>query len=366
MEYKNIADVDENYSNFFSSAGLKTYDVNEPVFSLYGLCRREGELDFKRMPGEVAKNIKNRSVNNLYTNTSGIRVRFKTDSSRIVLKCVLPSVSSSSNMSLCGTSCFDLYADGNYCTVFHPGVDENGHDGNGDQMGKNGYTSGYYFRDKEKKLRDIVINFPLYNDVERVFIALEEDAQLLPGGTYRHEKPVVFYGSSITQGGCASHAGNSYANILSRRLDTDIINLGFSGGCRAEPELGEYIAGLPMSVFVYDYDHNAPTLEHLQKTHYPFYQQIRNRNPELPIIMISAADLCWPNYVERRAVIRQSYEKAVAGGDKNVYFIDGQEIYREVGLEYCVVDTTHPNDLGFWCMANTIGELVGRLLEQSR
>ena len=80
---------------------------------------------------------------------------------------------------------------------------------------------------------------------------------------YRIKKPVVYYGSSITQGGCASKPGSSYESILSRRFDCDYINLGFSGTAKGEDEIVDYIKGLEMSVFVMDYDHNAPTTEHL-------------------------------------------------------------------------------------------------------
>ncbi len=362
MKKTDISEVDQNFCDYYSSAGIKMHDVNEPVFTLYGLYRNRGETDFKRLPEDVAMSTKNESVQHLYTNTSGIRVRFKTDSKQIVLKCILPSIGGGDNMSFTGSSCFDLYADGEYCTVFRPGIDINGKDTSSERL-ENGYASGYVF--KEKKMRDIVINFPLYNDVEKVFIGLEEDAQLHPGNKYSHNLPVVFYGSSITQGGCASHPGNAYPNMISRKLDTDIINLGFSGGCRAESELANYISNLPMSIFVFDYDHNAPTLEHLEKTHYSFYRTIREKQPDLPIIMISAADHCFPNYLERREVIRSSYQKALSNGDENVYFIDGGKMYEGIGLDYCVVDTTHPNDLGFWCMANMIGEVISKLLGDS-
>jgi len=116
-------------------------------------------------------------------------------------------------------------------------------------------------------MRDILINFPLYNPVDEAFTGLDEDAELLPAAEYAHEKPVVFYGSSITQGACASHPGNAYCNILSRRLNTNNINLGFSGGCHGEDAMAEYLAALDMSVLVYDYDHNAESAEELQRTH---------------------------------------------------------------------------------------------------
>jgi hypothetical protein len=80
--------------------------------------------------------------------------------------------------------------------------------------------------------------------------------------------------------------------------------------------------------------------------------------------MISTADQCFrENTDARKAIIRRTWENAVAAGDKNVYFLDGQTIYQDVGLDYCTVDGTHPNDLGFWCMANAIGAEIQKIME---
>ena len=95
-----------------------------------------------------------------------------------------------------------------------------------------------------KKMRSILIHFPSYNDVSRVTIGLEKDAEVLPAEPYRDLAPIVYYGSSITQGGSASHAGNIYQNIICRDLNVDYVNLGFSGNCKAEPVMAEYLAGL--------------------------------------------------------------------------------------------------------------------------
>ena len=115
----------------------------------------------------------------------------------------------------------------------------------------------------ERKMRSFVINFPLYTDVCELYLGLEESAKVEAAPDYEIKVPVVYYGSSITQGGCASRPGTSYQAIISRRLNCDYVNLGFSGNAKGEPAIAEYIAGLEMSVFVYDYDHNAPNPEHL-------------------------------------------------------------------------------------------------------
>ena len=351
-----IRNVDKNFASIGSFEGLVPYDIEQPPFRLYGLCREPGERDYKRLPHAFAEKINSPMIRALYTNTAGIRLRFRTDSQRIGLSCILPGLQLPPHFSRAGMSCFDLYADGSYCNTFFPGLEKPDED-----LGGGGYRAEYSFADKKE--REILLNFPLYNNVGKVYIALEEGASVLPAQDYAHRLPIVFYGSSITQGGCASHAGNSYPAILSRRLDTDYINLGFSGGCRAETELAEYIGSLPMRAFVYDYDHNASDAAFLQKTHEPFFQVFRKYQPETPVLMISMADKCVRDTRQRKAVIHRTWENARAAGDTNVWFLDGEEIYREVGLDYCTVDRCHPNDLGFWCMANAVEKSLRAILQ---
>ena len=149
-----ISKIDKNFTGYYSFKGMKTLNVNESPFVLYGLSRTEGNEDFKRLPHCVAESVDNNSIKALYKNTSGIRVRFRTDSKRIVLRCVLPNVNRSSTMPLTASSCFDLYADGNFCAAFRPAINA---DGEYDLEAKmdNGYTSGHVFPDK--KMREILI-----------------------------------------------------------------------------------------------------------------------------------------------------------------------------------------------------------------
>ena len=96
-----------------------------------------------------------------------------------------------------------------------------------------------------------------------------------------------------------------------------------------------------------DYDYNAPSAEHLEKTHEPFFQAVRKANPDLPIIMLSKCSWISPR---RRDIIRKTYENARKAGDKKVWFIDGSELFGEPGQNMCTVDHCHPNDLGFYMM----------------
>ena len=193
---------------------------------------------------------------------------------------------------------------------------------------------------------------------------MDEGAKLESPTPYKYEKPIVFYGSSITQGGCASRPGTVYSAILSRKYDFDYINLGFSGCARGEKEMAEYIAGLDMSVFVYDYDHNAPSAEYLKQTHEPFFKIIREKHPDIPIICMTMPN---PNPIwepeKRKEVIKATVDNARARGDKNVYYIDmSGYLEKHDVLNESIVDAAHPNDLGFYFMSLAVEEVLKNLL----
>lgn len=353
-----ITKIDKNFAVQPVEIGVDTVFFNclEEPFKVYGLMFPQNEEDvFHRMPYEVAETV-NDGVNTLNHHSAGGRVRFKTNSPYIIIRAKEPAIYRAPHFTLCGSAGFDMYKDVEgeqiYVGSFMPPVDI-----------KDGYESK-----KETNITDetdITIHFPLYTRVKSLEIGIAVGSTLKPAAEYEYDVPVVYYGSSITQGGCASRPGMAYQNIISRELSCDHINLGFSGSAKAEDAITEYIAGLKMSVFVYDYDHNTPSIEHLEKTHYKMFKRIREKNPELPIIIVSAPN-GRPNAVmqKRRDIIKASYEQALAEGDKNVWFIDGSEMMKFPGGNDATVDNCHPTDLGFRRMADVIGATVKEILER--
>ena len=150
----------------------------------------------------------------------------------------------------------------------------------------------------------------------------------------------------------------SYQAIVSRELNLDFWNLGFSGSARAEDEMIDYIKTLDMSVFVLDYDHNAPNLEHLKNTHEKMFLAIRDAHPDLPVIMMVRPNhILSPDEEERKKVIEATYQNALNRGDKNVYYIDNvalTALCRDNGL----VDRIHPTDYGFASMADAVCKML--------
>ncbi len=328
---------------------IKFYDVNQPPFKIYGVLYDSGK--YRRLPESVAKTV-NDGVYGLHAHTAGGRVRFKTDSPYIAIHAKMPNIGKMPHFALTGSAGFDLYTGKNpekYLATFIPPFEI-----------QNGYESVVHF--DSAQMRDININFPLFSEVSELYVGVSNSATLCPAEPYRYEKPIVYYGSSITHGGCASRPGLSYESIISRKIDADYINLGFSGSAKGEDEIAEYISTLPMSVFVYDYDHNAPTAEHLNNTHERMFKKIRNANPDLPIVMLSRPKFNLSDDEEKRLdIIKTTYQNAINAGDNNVFLIESRTLMK-IAEDDGTVDGSHPNDLGFMSMAEAVGDVLKKIL----
>ncbi len=343
---KKLEEIDRNFAQNNDNTELVFHDIRTEPFQIYGLYEPRKEGAFRRFPEEVARRTSER-VYELHTMTAGGRVRFRTDSARIAVRVSVGTIWSMAHMPLALNAGFALYEvrDGaeRYLKTFLPPVD----------------VAGSYETSIElegQKERDLILYFPNYGGVEKLEIGLLPVASLGAGSPYVNPLPIVFYGSSITQGGCASRPGNDYVAMLSRRLHGDVLNLGFSGNAKGETAMAEYIASLPMRAFVFDYDHNAPDADHLRRTHEPFFRIIRERQPELPVVFVTRPKLeLNAEEVQRRAIVFETYQNAVRAGDRHVYFVSGSQMFACAGGGDCTVDGTHPNDLGFFCMAEAIG-----------
>ena len=357
-----ISKIDKNLEVATSLVkdGVFFYDVRKAPFSVYGLYDYKNQPLFRRLPESVA-NATSEGVAFLSKHTSGGRVRFATDSDFICIKAKMNSITLLPHMPTSGTAGFDLFidspdgAESRYVKTFMPPW----------HATEEGYESRIDLG--SRKLRYFTINFPSYSGVSELLVGLGEGATLSEGLKYRDLAPIVYYGSSITQGGCASRSGNIYQNVVCRRTNIDYLNLGFSGNGRGEDAIVDYMASLEMSAFVSDYDHNAPSREHLLATHYKMYEKIRAAHPDIPYIMLSKCDLdnSYDANLSRREVIYESFCRARANGDRNVYYIDGASIFRGPYQTMCTVDSCHPNDLGFALMADAITAELERAFTQN-
>ena len=320
------------------------YDVRKPPFSIHGLYRPESEPTFRRVPADVAASVSER-VAIRANQPSGGRVRFTTDSDVLVLRVHTGRKEQDFHVSPMLESGVDVYMNTARGPRFVSSMRPEFAD-------KADYEFSVPLPKGEKEL---TLYLPVYGELIDLYVGLAANATLGAHSPYTYTKPIVFYGSSITQGCAASRPAKTYPALLSRRFDCDFINLGFSGSCRGEQEIVDYMASLDMSVFVCDFDHNRSSAEKLESAHFNVYETIRKKHPDIPFYMISRPDFRFNKMdFDRRAVIMESYLRAWRAGDENVSFIDGSAFFNQADLIDCTVDTGHPTDVGFEYMANAI------------
>ncbi len=351
MKDMEFSKIDKNFEikTAIDEPDVKWHSVMEEPFDIYGLYKTKEDGLFRRMPSDVAKNV-NSGVFGLHGNTAGGRIRFKTDSKYLMLKVEYDNLHLSSHMPEAGVAGFDIhrYEDGRF--IFHglmmPNMDDN---------------KGYVRKlNAMGRMTDYIFTMPLYNDVKNVYIGISKDAKLEHGGEYKIKKPIVYYGSSITQGGCASRPSNSYQGYISERFNADYINLGFSGSAKGEQSIFDYMAGLKMSAFIYDYDWNS-SYEEVKERYIEGYKTIRAAHPDIPIIMVGYPAFNPDDTGGGRAQVkRDTYEYALSQGDKNVALVETPELCSGDFMFHCTVDGTHPNDLGFYRIAQKIGDALAK------
>ena len=274
---------------------------------------------------------------------SGGRIRFKTDSTCLGLRANNPNTSGMHHMTTIGQSGFDIYINNEYMGSAWPD--------------KSGNIVKEWVIGKDQRLRDITLYLPLYKSVTISEILLDPQAKIEPPTPFVLNKPVVYYGSSITQGGCASNPGMSYQAQLSRWLNLDFINLGFNGNGFGEPALANAVSEIDAACFVLDYWGN-PTPEVFQETLPKFFDTLRRKYPKTPIIVTGPyfmpSEILQDNKAEALAEKQKIAEAFVAyqrrAGDKFITYVDGHDMLsreQAVGL----VDGAHCNSLGFYFCA---------------
>ena len=330
---------------------MKPYKHNDKPIRIFGLPEFERTGKLTRLPDEVIEKVP--SLTHYGRRCHGARMEFMTDAKEVTVELCFKTLTVDVGMSL-------YHCQGAFVLVGdHP---------TSEYIGLVNPTN-YDMKTVSKKfalsgaMQRVTIWFPRNEQMEYISVSVPDEATVAEAPDYTVSKPILFYGSSITEGGCACNNFNCYNGILSRHLDADFISLGFSGSARGELAIAEYINTLDFSLFVYDYDHNAPTVEHLAATHESFFKAIRAAKPDVPVIMMTRPKVRYNDEEKlRREVVRRTYENALAAGDKNVYFLDGETFYGETDRELCSMDLIHPNDLGFYRMAMAIEPTVRRAL----
>jgi hypothetical protein len=285
---------------------------------------------------------------------SGGRIRFRTDATTIGLVAANPHFSNMHHMASVGENGFDLYVDGTYLGSTWP-----------DAAGK---MNKEWRIGRERRMREITFYLPLYKPVTIQEISLDAEARLEPARPYTTAKPVVYYGSSITQGGCASNPGGSCQALLERKLNADFVNLGFSGNGMGEPALARAICELDPSCVVLDFWGN-PSAEQYAAALPAFVDILRRKWPRLPILVTSP--FYFPAEQASGDVAREQAAKRIAAhdfvrqrrrSDRRIWFVDGLKMLdrdQATGL----VDGVHCNSLGFYFNARGLEPFLRRAIK---
>ena len=214
-------------------------------------------------------------------------------------------------------------------------------------------------------LREFTLYLPLYNGVESLRIGVPEGATLKPLAP-RQEKPLVFYGTSIMQGACASRPGMSITGIVGRRLDRPVVNLGFSGNGRMDAELAHLLGEIDAEVYLIDCLPNLLGPQVAERTE-PFVRILRAARPETPIVLVEdrtygSAHISKATreiHVDNHAALSQAYHNLQNEGVKHLYYLPGEHLLEDGDS---MTDGTHPNDLGMKQYAEAYLAILGKVL----
>lgn len=340
-------------------ARLQWRDAHE--LSLEGKGWTDTKHFYDRLPVHAEKSVR-QNVWNLGHDSAGICVRFETDATTIAARWSLRREAlAMAHMPATGVSGLDLYAK--------------------EQGRWRWLGNGRPARTVEEKVlvkglkpgrREFLLYLPLYNGVDEIKIGVPETA-ILESGPRRASgiKPIVFYGTSIVQGGCASRPGMAYPAMLGRRLDWPMINLGFSGNAQSEPEVARLLAELDAAVYVLDPLPNM-TAETVAERYERFVRLLREARPDTPIVMVENLEYPDGEFVEAHrerfaganAKIKEIYKRLIETEQKKLFYVPAAKLIGDDGEG--TVDGTHPTDLGFLRMADAIEPPLRRALKSSR
>lgn len=339
-------------------AQIVYYDADQ--FPLIGKTSDETETRYERLPAYL-KEVCRPPVWNLGKNTSGLAIRFRTNSTTVSAKWEVAGDNRMNHMTETGIKGVDLYAW------------EESHW----QPVKAGLPSGklnerIIISNMAPQEREYMLFLPLYDGVVSLSIGIDSTAYIkdpeLPYPDTTH--PILVYGTSITQGGCATRPGMSYTNILVRRLNREVINLGFSGNGQLDYEIAELMATRrDATLFVLDFIPNVNATQLTEKTR-PFFDILRKANPNTPIIFVETVIFPHSLYdkniygtiTEKNRLLREEYEMIKSEGDKNVYYLANDDLIGSDGE--ATVDGIHFTDLGFMRFSDKLYDTIRQINNQ--
>lgn len=312
-----------------------------------GMGWKDTETTYARLPAR-AKGKAPGPVYSLSRNTAGICIRFATDSTTISAEWDGSSDGHMPHMAQTGSAGLDMYR-----------LKDNAWEYCGTGRPKDTMTSCVMTGDQPGSRGEYLLYLPLYHRVTSLRIGIAPDAMIAPGRPRPADrrKPIVFYGTSITQGGCASRPGMCHTAMLGRWLQREVINLGFSGSGKMEPAMADFVSEIDAEVYVLECLGNM-TLEMIRERVEPFVRTLRERRPGVPIVLVE--DPHHPSSDEQNVSLRNTLHKLRAEGFRRLTLIPSGPQLR--GEENGTVDGGHPTDLGFLRIATAYRPYLSKVL----
>ena len=337
------------------TAKAQTVYYDASAFPLLGKLSEATETRYERLPANL-KGVSRQPIWDLGKNTAGLAIRFCSDSRQISVKWETLNDVVMNHMAMTGIKGLDLYSLENgvwtYMMTAIPTAQK---------------SETVLISNMEKKERELMLYLPLYDGIVSIEIGIDSTAFIgLPKVDLpRQTKPIVAYGTSILQGGCASRTGMAHTNILSRMLNREIINLGFSGNAHLDYEIAELMAECDASLYMLDFVPNCSAELINEKTEI-FYRKLRDKHPDTPILFIetlirpsSKFDLnVHDRNLEKNKALHAVFDSLKAQKEKNIYLIAC-----EVGNDNeATVDGSHFTDLGFMRYAEYLYPKIRKIL----
>ena len=324
-----------------------------------GRVFNDTEFYYDRLPANVTTNV-NAGVRGMKHHTSGMMFRFVTDSKTLKFRWLpFNSGLSMDHMPSTGMSGIDIYRyDAEKGKWFYVKTGRIWDATKGGSL-KIGWTPG----------TPCLVNLPLYNGIKSFELGIDENAEVEALGPRKSgvDKPVVFYGTSITHGGCCSRPGLAFVNWIGRDLDVPVVGLGFSGSGVMEFEMSEHLARIDASCYVLDCLWNMSLKESqrpgrsVERNYEPFIRNLRAKRPGVPIVMAEHCNVYGNEKDNKDRFIRGLYEKLIAEGWTDLVYLPNDAMY--TGDYEGTVDGCHPNDLGMMSMSKAFGKAVKEALK---
>jgi hypothetical protein len=332
---------------------IKFYDGQE--FTIIG--RFHTEKTYARFPAKYEGHLR-KEVWSLGQNSAGIGIRFRTNSPFITVRWSVKNDAVMDHMPFTGIKGVDLYSyvDGKWKYINTGRV----------KAKRNEFT---LVRGAGNNYREYLLNLPLYDGADTVSIGISNTANIsVPQENYLiAKKPVVYYGSSIAQGGCASRPGLLFTNILARKMDRSFINMGFSGNGTFDLSVGDALCETDAALYVIDCNPNTRKEEIYQRA-VDLVMKLHRERPEIPVLFVEAfpyvngftkpAD---SDNAKKNLELKRAYETLRNAGIKNLYYRKGDDL---IGFDYeGTVDGVHPNDIGMLRIAESLEPTIRKLVK---